>query len=223
MLEQAKPDLINNQVHGCCNIAFQSCYFVIPWQHVLSWWFQQRSTFIKQWTVCSNMHEQARQQPCSSWPAQPCSNLSTTMFKLASSTMFKPVNRRKQAVRFYMCSFCWWYIVTKVDDRFCLPDISDACKQGEDFSQTNYFPPYQQVTLYNISANSSRQCYPKTTHSGSRGVCCLQNNEQIFLFHVLWKLHSSLSVNYLWNVFSWIYIHTYFIIFPQRGFIGDQM
>ena len=31
-------------------------------------------------------------------------NLSTTMFKLASSTMFKPVNRQKQAVRFYACT-----------------------------------------------------------------------------------------------------------------------
>ena len=58
----------------------------------------QVCSFIKPWTVCSNMHEQACQQhcsswpaqPCSSWQAQPCSSLSTTMFKLASSTMFKP-------------------------------------------------------------------------------------------------------------------------------------
>ena len=65
----------------------------------------QVCSFIKPWTVCSNMHEQACQQPCSSWPAQPCSrwpaqpcsrwpaqpcsSLSTKMFKLASSTMFK--------------------------------------------------------------------------------------------------------------------------------------
>ena len=72
----------------------------------------QVRSFIKPWTVCSNMHEQACQQPCSSWPAQPChqvcqqpcsswsaqpcSSLSTTMLKLVSSTlsttMSKPVN-----------------------------------------------------------------------------------------------------------------------------------
>ena len=72
-------------VHGCCNIAVQSCYFIIPWQHVLS---------------CMN---NACQQLRSSWPAQPCSSLSTTTFKLASSTMLKRVNRQKQAVRLYMC------------------------------------------------------------------------------------------------------------------------
>ena len=33
----------------------------------------QVCSFIKPWTVCSNMHEQACQQHCSSWPAQPCS------------------------------------------------------------------------------------------------------------------------------------------------------
>ena len=75
------PTWYNNQVHGSCNIAVQSCYFIIPWQHVLScmnmavdlsWWFhfQQRwlkpsSAFIKPWTVCSNMYEQACQQHCS--------------------------------------------------------------------------------------------------------------------------------------------------------------
>ena len=76
----------------------------------------QICSFIKPWTVCPNMHEQACQQPCSIWPAQPCSSLSTTLFKLAaivgqpcsnlstalfklaSSTMFKPVNKQKQAV-----------------------------------------------------------------------------------------------------------------------------
>ena len=50
----------------------------------------------QEWTVCSNMREQACQQPCSSWPAKPCLNLSTTMSKLASSTMFKPVNNHDQ-------------------------------------------------------------------------------------------------------------------------------
>ena len=38
--------------------------------------------FIKPWTVRSNMHGQACQQPCSSWPAQPCSRLSTGKNKL---------------------------------------------------------------------------------------------------------------------------------------------
>ena len=54
------PTWNNNQVHDCCNIiVVQSCYFIIPWQHVLScmnmavdlsWWFQQRcsSMFVHQ-------------------------------------------------------------------------------------------------------------------------------------------------------------------------------
>ena len=133
------PTWYNHQVHGCCNIAVQSCYFLIPWQHVLScmkmavdlsWRSQQRSgMFVHQalnslfqhaWTSLSTTifklaswttfkpvnnhvqagqlnHEQACQQPCSSWPAQPCSSLSTTMFKLASLTMFKPVNNHVKA------------------------------------------------------------------------------------------------------------------------------
>ena len=45
----------------------------------------QVRSFIKPWTVCSNMHEQAGQlnhvqacqQLCSSWPVQPCSSWST--------------------------------------------------------------------------------------------------------------------------------------------------
>ena len=48
----------------------------------------QACSFMKPWTVCSNMHEQAGQQPCSSWPAQPRSSMWT--------------NRQKQAVRFYV-------------------------------------------------------------------------------------------------------------------------
>ena len=50
----------------------------------------QVCSFIKPWTVCSNMHERACQQhcsswpaqPCSSWPAQPCSRLSTGKNKM---------------------------------------------------------------------------------------------------------------------------------------------
>ena len=57
-----------------------------PWQrvyHVLTWLLiyhdgsnnvVQVCSFIKPWTVCSNMHEQACQQHCSSCPAQPCSS-----------------------------------------------------------------------------------------------------------------------------------------------------
>ena len=58
----------------------------------LSWWFQQR---------CSNLfiHQVMNSLFQHIW-----TNLSTTMFKLASSTMFKPVNRQKQAVRFYVCT-----------------------------------------------------------------------------------------------------------------------
>ena len=41
--------------HDCSNNVVQVC------------------SFIKPWTVCSNMHGQACQQQCSSWPAQPCS------------------------------------------------------------------------------------------------------------------------------------------------------
>ena len=67
--------------------------FIIPWQHALSCMNNvvdfmiyhdgsnnvfQVCSFIKPWTVCSNMHEQACQQHCPSWPSQPCSSLATT-------------------------------------------------------------------------------------------------------------------------------------------------
>ena len=57
----------------------------------LSWWFKQHysSLFVRQ--AINSVFQHA-------W-----TSLSTTMFKLASSTMFKPVNRRKQAVRVYVC------------------------------------------------------------------------------------------------------------------------
>ena len=75
-------------------------YFIIPWHHVLSctnmavnlsWWFQQH---------CPNLfvHQAMNSLFQHAWIS-----LSTTMFKLASSTMFIPVNRQKQAVRFYLC------------------------------------------------------------------------------------------------------------------------
>ena len=63
--------------------------FIIPWQHALSCMNNvvdfmiyhdgsnnvfQVCSFIKPWTVCSNMHEQACQQHCPSWPSQPCSS-----------------------------------------------------------------------------------------------------------------------------------------------------
>ena len=59
---------------------------------VWSWWFQQRSSspFVHQ--AVNRLFQHA-------W--------TTTMFKLASSTMFKPVNRQKQAERFYVCVVQW--------------------------------------------------------------------------------------------------------------------
>ena len=84
------PTWYNNQVHGCCNIAVQSWYFIIPWQHVLSCmnnavdlsrWFQQR---------CSSLFVQVM----NSLFQHVWTSLSITLFKLASSTMFKPVDRQ---------------------------------------------------------------------------------------------------------------------------------
>ena len=71
----------NNQVHGCCNIAVQSFYFIIPWQHVLSCMYERRVhtswTFVHQATNSLFQH---------AW-----TSLSTTLFKLASSTMLNHV------------------------------------------------------------------------------------------------------------------------------------
>ena len=98
------PTWYNNQVHGCCNIAVQSCYFIIPWQHVLScmnnavdlsWWFQRCSSlFVHPWIVCSNMHEQDCQQHYSSWPAQPRLSLSTGKGKMCVFTCVKTPDQR---------------------------------------------------------------------------------------------------------------------------------
>ena len=73
------PTWYNNQVHRCCNIASQSCYFIIPCMTTCSIWCMnmvvyhdspnnvvQVCSFIKSCTVCYNKHEQASQQPCSS-------------------------------------------------------------------------------------------------------------------------------------------------------------
>ena len=93
------PTWYNNHVQYCCNIAVQSCYFIIPWQHVLScmnmavdlsWWLQQRSSLF--------VHQAMNSLFLHVW-----TSLSTTLFKLASSAMFKPGNRQKQPVRFYVC------------------------------------------------------------------------------------------------------------------------
>ena len=61
----------------------------------LSWWFQQR---------CSSLFVHQAMNSLFQHASASITSLSTTMFKLASSTMFKPVNRQKQAVRFYVCS-----------------------------------------------------------------------------------------------------------------------
>ena len=81
-----------------------------PWQrvyHVLTWLLiyhdgsnnvVQVCSFIKPWTVCSNMHEQACQQHCSSCPAQPCSSLSTGKNKLCvftCVTAYRPAKSMK--------------------------------------------------------------------------------------------------------------------------------
>ena len=63
----------------------------------------QVCSFIKPWTACSNMHEQACLQSCSSWPAQPCSSFwqaktscaflrvkNKTLFILRSTVLEKP-------------------------------------------------------------------------------------------------------------------------------------
>ena len=109
------PTWYNNQVHGCCNIAVQSCYFIIPWQHVLScmnmavdlsWWFQQR---------CSSLFVHVLMFRVFMYSVPTC--MSTTLFKLASSTMLKPFNRQKQAVHFHLCSWESWHVI------MCLNEI----------------------------------------------------------------------------------------------------
>ena len=67
--------------HDCSNNVVQVC------------------SFIKPWTVCSNMHKKACQQHCSSWPAQPCSSLSTGKNKLCIFA------RVVSSVRFLICRY----------------------------------------------------------------------------------------------------------------------
>ena len=143
MLERAKPDLIQQPSSWLLhNIAVQSCYFIIPWQHVLSCIklviYQDGSnnvvqvcSFIKPWTIWTSLsttlfklamfkldqlnHVEACQQPCSNWPAQSCSSLSTTMFK--------PVNNHVQTSQLNhveacqqaktICAFYVWYMSKK--------------------------------------------------------------------------------------------------------------
>ena len=110
-----------------CNSAVQSCYFIIPWQNVLSctvwtwlliysWWFQQRCSslfFIKPWTVCStsNMHEQACQQPCSSWLAQPCSSWPAQPCSSwpAQPCSSWPTGKNKLCI--FMCTILYGYMI----------------------------------------------------------------------------------------------------------------
>ena len=91
---KTRLDTTTKFMHGCCNIAVQSCYFIIPWPRVLScmnmavdlsWWFQQRCSSLFVHQAMNSLFQHA-------W-----TSLSTTMFKLASSTMFKPVNNHVQA------------------------------------------------------------------------------------------------------------------------------
>ena len=112
-----------------------ACYFIhfiiILWQLVWTWLLiyhdgssnvVQVCSFIKPWTVCSNMHEQACQQHCSIWPAQPCSSrpaqkcsswpappcpsLSTGKNKLCVFTCVPNVNYLCLSIRL-MIYFCW--------------------------------------------------------------------------------------------------------------------
>ena len=77
----------------------------------LSWWFQQRcsSLFVHQAmnSLFPNMHEQACQQPCSSWPVWTYSSLSTTKHVQAGQpnhVQAGQLNKQKQAVCFCLCS-----------------------------------------------------------------------------------------------------------------------
>ena len=112
MSEHAKHDLIQQPT-------VQSCHFIhfiiILWQLVWRWLLIYRDgsnnvvqiySFIKPWTVCSNMHEQVCRQHCSSWPAQPCPSLSTGKNKLCVFTCVPNVNYLCLSIRL-MIYFCW--------------------------------------------------------------------------------------------------------------------
>ena len=69
--------------------------------------------FYHAWTMLLIYDDGSMQQRCSSLFVHQAMNnlfqhtwtiLSTTLFNPASWTMFKPVNRHKQAVRFYVCT-----------------------------------------------------------------------------------------------------------------------
>ena len=55
----------NNQVHGCCNIVVQSCYFIIPCMTTCSIMYEHGCWFIMMVpttlfkSVCSSSHEQS--------------------------------------------------------------------------------------------------------------------------------------------------------------------
>ena len=81
-----------NQVNRCCNIAVQSCNFIIPWQHVLS---------------CMNMAI-----GLSRWLQQRCSNLSVQICPFIKpctqsvpTCMNKPVNNLVSKNK--LCVFAW--------------------------------------------------------------------------------------------------------------------
>ena len=97
MLERAKPDLMQQPSSW---LLYHLCS-VLLFHHSLttcSIMFKHGCWFIMMVPTMNSLFQHA-------WPS-----LSTTMFKLASSTMFKPVNRQKQAVRFYVC--IWYPVLT---------------------------------------------------------------------------------------------------------------
>ena len=74
----------------------------------LSWWFQQRCSSLFVHQAINSLFQHAWTSLSTTLFKLANSTLfklaSSTMFKLASSPMFKPVNRKIQAVRFYVCN-----------------------------------------------------------------------------------------------------------------------
>ena len=108
VLECAKPDLIQQPSSWltCCNIAVQSYYFIIPWQHVLScmnmavdlsWWFQQR---------CSSLfvHQAMNMQSVPTRMNKPVNNIvQAGQLNHVQAGQFNHVQARKQANTSCVC------------------------------------------------------------------------------------------------------------------------
>ena len=71
----------------------------------------QVCSFMKRWIIWSNVHKQACQQHCSSWPAQPCSSLSTA----STSSMYGRIKKRRGSFLFlystkYSAQLLYFYV-----------------------------------------------------------------------------------------------------------------